>query len=122
MFCDATIAVPNIQAGKVVALGTSAAKPTTLVADVPSIATIVPGYDWQAWQGIVAPAGTPKEIVTKLAGEFEKIQASADFKAQLVKFGMEPFPPQSPEQFAAMIAAEQPRWEKAIKDSGAKVD
>ncbi|TMH00274.1 MAG: tripartite tricarboxylate transporter substrate binding protein [Betaproteobacteria bacterium] len=122
MFCDATIAVPNIKAGKVVALGTSAAKPTTLVADIPPIATTVSGYDWQAWQGIVAPAGMPKEIVTKLAGELQKIQASADFKEQLVKFGMEPFPPQSAEQFAAMIATEQPRWEKAIKDSGAKVD
>ncbi|HEY3178745.1 MAG TPA: tripartite tricarboxylate transporter substrate binding protein [Casimicrobiaceae bacterium] len=122
MFCDATIAVPNIQAGKVVAIGTSAAKPTTLVANIPSIATTVPGYDWQAWQGIVAPAGTPKGVVTMLAGELQKLQASAEFKEQLVKFGMEPFAPQSPEQFAAMIAAEQPRWAKAIKNSGAKVD
>src|SRR5438067_2190522 len=122
MFCDATIAVPNIQAGKVVALGTSAAKPTALLAEIPPIATTVSGYDWQAWQGIVAPAGTTKEVVAKLAGELQTIQASADFKAQLVKFGMEPFAPQSPEQFAAMIAAEQPRWAKAIKDSGAKVD
>ena len=67
MFCDATIAVPNIQAGKVVPLGTSAATPTTLVADVPPIATTVSGYDWQAWQGIVAPAGTPKDIVGRLS-------------------------------------------------------
>ena len=122
MFCDATIAVPNIRAGKVVALGTSAAKPTTLVLDIVAIATTIPGYDWQAWQGVVAPAATPKDIVAKLAGELQKIQASAEFKEQLVKFGMEPFAPQSPEQFAAMIAAEQPRWVKAIKDSGAKVD
>jgi tripartite-type tricarboxylate transporter receptor subunit TctC len=122
MFCDATIAVPNVQAGKVIALGTSAAKPTTLVADIPPIATTVAGYDWQAWQGIVAPAATPKEIVNKLAAELQRIQASADFKEQLVKFGMEPFAPQSPEQFAAMIASEQPRWAKAVKDSGAKVD
>ena len=122
MFCDATIAVPNIQAGKVMALGTSTAKPTTLLADIPPIAATVSGYDWQAWQGIVAPAGTPKDVVTKLAGELQRIQASADFKEQLAKFGMEPFPPQSPEQFAAMIAREQPRWAKAIKDSGAKVD
>jgi len=122
MFCDATIAVPNIQAGKVVALGTSAAKPTTLLADIAPIATTVSGYDWQAWQGIVAPAGTPKDVVAKLAGELQRIQASADFKEQLVKFGMEPFPPQSPDQFAAMITGEQPRWAKAIKDSGAKVD
>jgi len=122
MFSDATVAVPNIQAGKVTALGTSAAKPTTLVSGVPPIAATVAGFDWQAWQGIVAPAGTPKEIVARLSDELQKIQASPDFKEQLVKFGMDPFPPQTPEQFAAMIAAEQPLWAKAIKDSGAKVD
>ncbi|MET0441890.1 MAG: tripartite tricarboxylate transporter substrate-binding protein, partial [Casimicrobiaceae bacterium] len=55
MFSDATVAVPNIEAGKVVALGTTAARPTTLVANVQPIAVVVPGYDWQAWQGIVAP-------------------------------------------------------------------
>jgi tripartite-type tricarboxylate transporter receptor subunit TctC len=122
MFADATIAVPNIEAGKVTALGTSAAKQTTLLPNVPPIASTVPGYDWQAWQGIVAPAGTPKEIVARLSVELQKIQATAEFKEQLLKFGMEPFAPQTPEQFAATIAAEQPRWAKAIRDSGAKVD
>ena len=122
MFADATIAVPNIEAGKVTALGTSAAKQTTLLPNVPPIASAVPGYDWQAWQGIVAPAGTPMEIVGKLSAELQRIQATPEFKAQLFKFGMEPFAPQTPEQFAATIAAEQPRWAKAVKDSGAKVD
>ena len=122
MFADATIAVPNIEAGKVTALGTSAAKQTTLLPNVPSIASTVPGYDWQAWQGIVAPAGTPREIVTRLSAELQRIQATPEFKEQLLRFGMEPFAPQTPEQFAATIAAEQPRWAKAIKDSGAKVD
>lgn len=122
MFCDATIALPNIQAGKVVALGTSAAKPTQLLASVPPIAATVPGFDWQAWQGIVAPAGTPKEVIVRLSSELTKLQDNADFRAQLVRFGMEPFPPQTPAQFAAVIVAEQPRWVKAIRDSGAKVD
>lgn len=122
MFSDATVAVPNIQAGKVVPLGTSAAKPTALVANVPPIAATVAGYDWQAWQGIVAPAGTPADIVAKLSAELQKIQATPEFREQLVKFGMDPFPPQTPAEFAAMIEAEQPRWAKAIKDSGAKVD
>lgn len=122
MFSDATVAVPNIEAGKVTALGTSAARPTTLVANVQPVAVAVPGYDWQAWQGIVAPAGTPKEVVARLSSELQKIQASPEFRAQLTKFGMEPFPPTTPEQFAAMIASEQPVWAKAIKDSGAKVD
>ena len=122
MFSDATVAVPNIQAGKVVALGTSAAKPTALVPGVPPIAATVAGFDWQAWQGIVAPAGTPKEIVARLSAELQKIQAAPEFREQLVRFGMEPFPPQTPAEFAAMIASEQPRWAKAVKDSGAKVD
>ena len=122
MFSDATVAVPNIQAGKVVALGTSAAKATSLVPNVPPIASTVPGFDWQAWQGIVAPAGTPKDVVARLSAELQKIQATPEFREQLFKFGMEPIAPHTPEQFAAAIAAEQPRWAKAIKDSGAKVD
>ena len=122
MFADATVAVPNIQAGKVRALGTSVARQTTLLPSVPPIAALVSGFDWQAWQGIVAQAGTPKEIVARLSVELQKIQATQEFKDQLFKFGMEPIAPHTPEQFAASIAAEQPRWAKAIKDSGAKVD
>jgi len=122
MFSDATIAVPNIQAGKVKALGTSAAKQTQLRPTVPPIASTVPGFDWEAWQGIVAPAGTPKEIVLLLAAELQKIVETPEFREQLFKFGMEALPPQTPEQFATTIKAELPRWAKAIKDSGAKVD
>ncbi|MCC6197465.1 MAG: tripartite tricarboxylate transporter substrate binding protein [Burkholderiales bacterium] len=122
MFADATIAVPNIEAGKVVALGTSAARPTTLIASVPPVAATLDGYDWQARQGIVGPAGMPKEVVARLSRELNAIQSTPEFQAQLRKFGMEPFPPQSPEQFGAVIAAELPRWAKAVQDSGAKVD
>lgn len=122
MFADATVAVPNIQAGKVVALGTSAARPTTLVPGVPPIGATVKGFDWEAWQGIVAPAATPAPIVAKLSAELQRIQATAEFREQLRKFGMEPSPPQSPAEFAAILAAEQPRWAKAVRDSGAKVD
>ncbi len=58
----------------------------------------------------------------KLSAELQRIQATAEFRDQLRKFGMEPSPPQSPAEFAAILAAEQPRWAKAVKDSGAKVD
>ena len=122
MFADATIAVPNIQAGKVVALGTSAAKQTTLLPAVPPVAATVPGFDWQAWQGIVAPAGTPGAIIDRLAAEMQRIQAMPDFREQLYRFGMEPSAPNTPAEFAAIIVAEEPRWAKAVKDSGAKVD
>jgi tripartite-type tricarboxylate transporter receptor subunit TctC len=122
MFADATVAVPNIQAGKVIALGTSAAKPTTLLPAVPPIAATVPGFDWQAWQGVVAPAGTPPEIIARLAAELQRMQATPEFREQLFRFGMEPYAPHTPAEFAAIIRAEQPRWAKAIRDSGAKVD
>ncbi|HEY1329299.1 MAG TPA: tripartite tricarboxylate transporter substrate binding protein [Casimicrobiaceae bacterium] len=122
MFCDATVALPNVEAGKVIALGTSAARPTQLVSGVPPIAATVPGFDWQAWQGIVAPAATPKDVVARLAADMAKIQATSEFRAQLVRFGMEPFAPQSPAEFAAVIQSEQPRWQKAVRESGAKVD
>jgi tripartite-type tricarboxylate transporter receptor subunit TctC len=101
MFADATVAVPNIVAGKVIGLGTSAAKQTTLLPNVPPIANIVPGFDWQAWQGVVAPAGTPPAVVARLATELQRIRATPGFRDQLTRFGMEPFAPQSPEQFSA---------------------
>jgi tripartite-type tricarboxylate transporter receptor subunit TctC len=122
MFCDATVALPNIQAGKVTALGTSAARPTELVPNVQPVAATVPGFDWQAWQGIVAPAGTPKDVVARLSSELEKLKQNPDFRAQLARFGMEPSPPQTSEEFAALVRAEQPRWIKAVRESGAKVD
>jgi tripartite-type tricarboxylate transporter receptor subunit TctC len=50
------------------------------------------------------------------------MQATPEFRDQLVRFGMEPFAAQTPEQFAAVIEADQPRWVKAVRDSGAKVD
>ena len=116
------MAIPNIQSGRVVALGTSSAKPTTLIAGVPPIADSVPGFDWQAWQGVVAPAGTPPAILAALAAELQRIQGTPDFRALLVKFGMDPSPPNTPEQFAAIVKSDVERWAKAVADSGAVVD
>jgi tripartite-type tricarboxylate transporter receptor subunit TctC len=122
MFSDATVAMPNIQAGKVTALGTSAAKQTVLIASVPPIAATVPGFDWQAWQGIVAPAATPRPIVARLNAEMQKFQNTPEFHEVLLRFGMEPAAPNTSEQFNAIIKSELPRWAEAVKASGAKVD
>jgi tripartite-type tricarboxylate transporter receptor subunit TctC len=122
MFSDATVAVPNIQAGKVIALGTSSAKPTTLIAGVAPIADSVPGFDWQAWQGVVAPAGTPDAILARLGAELQHIQSTPEFRALLVKFGMDPSPPNTPEQFAAIVKNDVERWARAVAASGAVVD
>jgi len=122
MFSDATVAIPNIQAGKVVSLGTSSAKHTTLIAGVPAVADTVPGFDWQAWQGVVAPAGTPPAIIALLSAELQRIQSTTEFRALLVRFGMDPAPPNTPEQFAAIVKSDVERWAKAVAAAGVAVD
>ena len=122
MFSDATVAVPNIQAGKVVALGTSAAKADGARRQRVSDRSHSSGL---RLAGVAGDRGAGRHAEghrRPLIAELQKIQVTPEFREQLVKFGMDPFPPQTPEQFAAMIAAEQPRWAKAVKDSGAKVD
>jgi tripartite-type tricarboxylate transporter receptor subunit TctC len=121
-FADATAAIPNIEAGKVIGLGSSAAAPTTLIAGVPPIAATVPGFDWQAWQGVVAPAGTPPAVVALLSAELRRIQASPDFRALLVRFGMDPSPPNTPEDFAAIVKADRERWARAVEAFATKID
>ena len=99
MFSDATAALPNIRAGKVLAYGTSAGKQTELIA-----------------------AATPPKIVARLGTELQRIQSSSEFRDLLTKFGMEPSPPNTPEQFAAIVKSDVERWAIAVAASGARVD
>ena len=122
MFADATVAVPNIQGGKVQTYGTSAARQNSLIANVPPLAQFVPGFDWQAWQGVSVPAGTPAAIVARLSAEMQKFQHTAEFREVLGKFGMEPWPPITPAEFATYVRNDMPRWAEAVRASGAKVD
>jgi len=122
MFLDFSVAVPNIQAGKIVALGTSAAVQSVLMPGVQPVARTLPGFDWQAWQGVVATAGTPKSIVAKLNAEMQRFQATPEFREQLVKFGMEPWAPNTPEQFAEIVRTDVGRWATVVKAANLKVD
>jgi len=122
MFLDFSVAVPNIKAGKISALGTSAGKQSVLMPDVPPISATLPGFDWQAWQGVVTTAGTPPAVVARLNAEMQKFQNTDEFRALLVKFGMEPWAPNSPEQFGAIVRNDVGRWAAVVKASGAKVD
>jgi tripartite-type tricarboxylate transporter receptor subunit TctC len=122
MFLDFSVAVPNIQGGKIVALGTSAAVQSVLMPNVQPVARTVPGFDWQAWQGVVATAGTPRSIVAKLNAEMQRFQATPEFRDQLVKFGMEPWAPNTPEQFTDVIRTDVGRWAGVVKAAGLKVD
>jgi tripartite-type tricarboxylate transporter receptor subunit TctC len=73
------------------------------------------------WQGIVAPAGTPKEVITRLTAEITKILADPDMRARLQALGMEPGD-LGPKQFASHVRSEIARWGKLVRDAGIKVD
>jgi tripartite-type tricarboxylate transporter receptor subunit TctC len=122
MFLDFSVAVPNIKGGKITALGTSAGRQSVLMPEVPPISATLPGFDWQAWQGVVATGGTPPAVVARLNAEMQRFQNTDEFRALLVKFGMEPWAPNTPEQFGEIIRNDMGRWAAVVKASGAKVD
>ena len=122
MFLDFSVAVPNIRGGKITALGTSAGKQSILMQEVPPISASIPGFDWQAWQGVVTTAGTPPAVVARLNAEMQKFQNTDEFRAQLVKFGMEPWPPNTGADFSAIVKNDVGRWAGVVKAAGLKVD
>ena len=122
MFLDFSVAVPNIKAGKIIALGTSAGKQSVLMPEVPPISATLPGFDWQAWQGVVTTGGTPAAVVARLNAEMQNFQNTDEFRALLVKFGMEPWAPNSAADFAAIVKNDVGRWAGVVKAAGLKVD
>ena len=122
MFDNLANAMAQVKAGKLKALAVTTAKRSPLVPDLPTMAEAgLPGFDISTWYGFFAPAGTPPAIVAKWNADVTKILNSPDVRAKLVADGAEPSP-NTPEQFAQMIAAELAKYAKIVKASGAKVD
>jgi tripartite-type tricarboxylate transporter receptor subunit TctC len=110
-----------IKSGKLKVLGTVNEKRVAALPDVPTIGETIPGFGSTPWYGLLAPAGTPKAIVTQLQAEVSKALDDATVKDKLAAVGCEPFK-STPEQFAALIRDDLPRWAKIVKDSGATID
>ncbi len=122
MFNGMLATYPAVKDGKLKAIAISSAKRFSAAPDLPTVAESgVPGFETGSWQGIVAPAGTPPEVVKKLHGAVTAILATPEMKEKLIASGAEVLP-QSPEQFGAFIRNEKARWAKVVKDSGAKFD
>jgi tripartite-type tricarboxylate transporter receptor subunit TctC len=124
MFDNLPSAMPYIKTGRLRALAVTSSKPSPALPQTPTIAQAggdLANYEAVSWFGILAPAGTPKEIVSKLQQEIAKALATPAVKEKMVAQGAEPVG-NTPEQFAARIQSEIKKWAKVVKDSGAKVD
>ena len=122
MFSGFSSTLHHIKAGKLRALAVTGPKRSNALADVPTIAEQgFPGVEATAWYGVLAPAGTPKPVVTRLHGELVKILKLPDVAQRLEGLGFE-IVGSTPEQFSAYIKSETRKWEKVVKASGAKPD
>ncbi len=122
MFNGMLATYPFVKEGKLKVLAISSAKRFAAAPGIPTVAESgMPGFETGSWQGIVAPAGTPPEVVNKLHATVTAILATPEMKDRLDKAGAE-VRPMSPAQFGAFIRDERDRWAKVVKESGARFD
>ena len=122
MFDAITTMSANARAGKVRALATSGRARSAITPDVPTVAEAgVPGYEATIWLGVVAPKGTPREIVERLNAEITKVTSSAEVKEAWAKQGASPLV-MKPAEFEQYLIADIAKWRKVITDAGIKRD
>lgn len=113
--------LPMVRAGKLRAVGITSLKPSPIAPDLTPMATAVPGYEFELWWGLLAPAGTPAEIVGKLNSAVNKALAKPELAANFLKEGAIAAP-LSPAQFGKVIADDVERWKKLAKQQNITAD
>ncbi len=110
---------PHIRAGKLRAYGVTSAQRSISAPEIPTIAEAgLPGYEAVQWFGLLAPAGTPREVVMRLHGAVLQALQDPAVRKRFVEGGADPTPSASPEEFAIVIRAELRKWAKVVKDAG----
>jgi tripartite-type tricarboxylate transporter receptor subunit TctC len=116
------VSLPLWRDKKLKILGLVSAQRLSLAPDIPTIAETFPGYDLGIWQSIVAPAGTPREVITKLHGSIKKVLAMSEVREKLLAAGIEPAGSDSPEEFVSFIRSQADTRAKVIQAVGIKID
>jgi tripartite-type tricarboxylate transporter receptor subunit TctC len=113
---------PLVKGGRLKLLAVSSARRMSAIPDVPTIAESgLPGFETGSWQGVVAPAGTPPDIIARLNGEIGRILAAPEMRDKLGNQGAE-VRTNSANDFAAFIRTEKARWAKVVKEADVKVE
>jgi tripartite-type tricarboxylate transporter receptor subunit TctC len=122
MFDTGPSALPHVRSGKTRAIAVTTAKRSRLMPDLPTVVESgLPGYDVTTWFGLVAPSGTPREIVTKLNTEVVRILQAPEVKERLETQAADPVG-NTPEEFAAIIRADIAKWGEVIKLAGVRIE
>ena len=120
-FDNLATAAPNIRSGKLKAIAVTTAQPSSALPGVPAVAATLKGFAIDTWWGLVAPAGTPPDVVAKLNQAFVASLNSPETKTRFAGLLAEPVS-NTPEQFGAFMKSELAKYEKVVKATGAKVD
>ncbi len=121
-FSAPVVAIPQMKAGRVRALGVSTKKRLAVIPEVPTIAEAgVPGYEVVGWNGILAPAKTPRAIIERLNADIVKVIRTPEVEADILAQGIEPIG-NTPEEFGRIIRADVERWGKILKGAKTKAN
>ena len=121
MLAPLVAGLPMVQDGRLRALGVSGAHRAPAAPELPTIAETLPGFTAVAWFGVLAPAGTPAAVITRLSAEFDRIVHEPDTEKQFAAIGGEPVGG-SPATFATLIRAEIPKWIRVAREAGIRVE
>ena len=117
MFAGAPSVLQHVKSGRLNALGVASLKRIAAAPDLPTLSESgFPGFDVTSWYGIVAPAGTPNDVITRLHNEMTKALNEPDVREKLAGLGAEPVG-NTPAEFAAMIKSETAKWSRIVKDA-----
>jgi tripartite-type tricarboxylate transporter receptor subunit TctC len=122
MFATSASAIPYVKAGRLRALAVTTAQRAASLPDLPTVAEAgVPGFESITWHGVVVPSATPAAVIQQLNAQINAALREPDLRARLAALGVE-IAGGTPQEFAAYIASEIPKWTKVVRDSGAKVE
>jgi len=123
MVAQVPAALPYIKAGKLRALGVASSAPLAALPEVPTIAAAagLPGFEAVSWYALMAPAGTPREVIAKIHGDVAKALQLPDVRERLAGMGAEPSG-ESPAELAARIKSEYDRWGEVVRKANIKAD